>query len=104
MDHISLEVFPFSFEKLAYERVLFASEHKGGATHQFIYFKNPIILVQEAPIPSKLAIKCPEWCLPLVFPPPRTISCYYCRISSPKYKAFFMAWRSDSCGYLFFTF
>jgi len=30
MDHISLEVFPFSFEKLVYERVLFASEDKGG--------------------------------------------------------------------------
>jgi hypothetical protein len=38
----AMEVFPFSFEKLVHERVLFASEHKGEQPINFlIFFKIP---------------------------------------------------------------
>lgn len=36
--------FPFSFEKLAYERVLFASEHKGAQPINLFILKIPLFL------------------------------------------------------------
>jgi hypothetical protein len=44
---------------------------RGEATHQFIYFLNPIILVEEEPIPSKLSIKRPEWVFASCFSSPQ---------------------------------